>query len=246
MPFEIGDRVEFTQDVSLTGNTATIPKGKIGCVTAVDNNIYSVEVFKDFIVNGIPENSLRLIAESINDGRRYIIINSIVERLKLINRKNPMPQTAFASQAGTEPRCYPFDISYVSLRSETPDSLIGDNLLPALLVQYGDGMRSYSTGPKGYSRIGEVTEYMTVIVRAVVQQMRNPASPLEFIPLTLVIANLHEAIESAVGDGPNLGVPGVRAIMIPKWDTHDCWGLDFEVIDFQIKVLHVFKRGEGV
>jgi len=251
MAFEVGDKIIFpeasqirSQDVVIT----QVPKNQTGTIKNVypgNTNEYDIEVFDNFVIHNIPESFIQEKVEAIN-GRRYRIICAICDRLKLINRKNPIPRTASGSQSGTPADFYPIDINYVSLRSETPDSLIGDKLLPALLVQYGDGMRSYRTGKEAYARIGEVTEYMTVIVRAVVQQMRNPENPMEFIPLTLVIANLHEAIESAIGDGPNLGIDGVRAIMTPKWDTHDCWGLDFEVIDFHIKILHVFKRGEGV
>lgn len=178
-------------------------------------------------------------------GRRHQIINRITERLRLISRNNPVPQTMFDEQAGAEPVCYPMDIKFVSLRSETPIDLIRDDLLPALLVQYGDGRRSYGTDKSGYARIGEVTEYMSVIVRGVVQQMRDPVT-MKPIPLTVVIANLHESIEYAVGDGPNLGVPGVKAIMVPQWDVHDCWGLDYEIIDFKVIIIHTYKRGKGV
>lgn len=245
MAFTVGDKVVFPADTDIP-NCAEIPKSQKGVISAVTaSDTYSVEVFNGFIVHGVQETSLTLDTTELAHGRRYSIIKEIVDRLKLINKKNPMPQTCLSEQSGASLINYPMDIKLVSLRSETPISLQEDNMLPALLVQYGDGMRSYSTGAKGYSRIGEVTEYMTVIIRAVVQQVRDEET-WKIVPLTLVIAQLHESIESAVGDGPNLGVPGVRAIMIPRWDVADCWGLDYEIIDFEVKIIHVFKRGEGV
>lgn len=163
---------------------------------------------------------------------------------------------------------YPMSVNCVLLEPLQPIALDRDNLLPALIVQYGDGIRKYkpyrrAPGSHEQSRntfntTNEVEETMTVNIRAILRPSLE--STLELAKegrltgesLAITIANLHESIDTALGDGLDLAyngerIEGMRELVVMKWMTpFDMWATDYAILDIPVMIRHVFHRGSGV
>lgn len=192
-------------------------------------------------------------------GRRGKIIYSLKHRLETIIKDAPKPQVMWDPQA---PANYPISVESVLLEPEEPPALEENGLLPALILQYSDGIRKYGGGEgqrRGYATTNQVEEDMIIVVRAV---MRGVSMGGEDQPVTIIAANMHESIDAALGAGFDLyfngiendgvgegigTIPGIKVIRVIRWKVpYDLWAFGYMVIDFPVMVTHVFTRGKGV
>ena len=197
-------------------------------------------------------------------GRRGKIVMAVKQALERIRQGDPVGRRlAWLPDTGER---YPMSVNAVLLEPLQPINLDRDNLLPAIIVSYGDGIRNYkarrrannSQRDSSYNTLNEVEEDMTVmlrvILRANLEATRELAEQgvLTGESLTITIANIHESIDTALGDGLDLAfngerIEGIRSLRVMRWQTpFDMWANDYAILDIPVIITHVFHRGTGV
>ena len=193
-------------------------------------------------------------------GKRGHIVYAVKERLEKIRRKEdggePRPGVSWSPEYGTD--YYPMTVNKILLEPEDPVGLDRDRLLPCIVVQYSDGVRKYESTPDSYNTINEVEETMMLQLRAVFRAHGNKIGD-EDIPVSIIAANMHESIDTALGAGHDLlytdlheekqgqVIDGMKTIKLMRWKVpFDQWSVDYMVIDFPVSICHVFPRGKGV
>lgn len=222
----------------------------------------SVEFYTDFNTDEV--NAIEVVSFTTpHIGRRGLIVMAVAERLKEIKMGHPVgKRLAWRPDTG---RNYPISVKTVLLEPLQPIALDRDKLLPALIVQYGDGVRKYKSsrsqgrgGRLPYNTHNEYEEAMMVNIRAILRPSLEATQELARQgvltgeSLTITTANLHESIDAALGDGLDLHykgqhIEGIRELVTMKWTTpFDMWASDYAILDIPIQITHVATRGEGV
>lgn len=201
-------------------------------------------------------------------GRRAQIIIAVKDALEKIKMGHPIGnQLAWFPD---ENMFYSMSVKSVLLDPIHPTNLDRDGLLPALIITYGDGLRNYTPTRRdpntqqtrrtrnSFNNLNEVEETVEINVRAVLrpnlQETEQIAEEgaLTGDALTISTANLHEAVDNALGDGLNLHYRGerieeIRELKVMRWATpYDMWQMDYQVLDIPVQITHVFTRGKGV
>ena len=197
-------------------------------------------------------------------GRRGKIVIAVKQALERIRQGDPVGRRiAWLPDTGER---YPVSINCVLLEPLQPINLDRDNLLPAIIVSYGDGIRDYkarrrannSQRDSSYNTLNEVEENMTVMLRVILQANLEATRELAEQgvltgeSLTITTANIHEAIDTALGDGLDLAfngerIEGIRSLRVMRWQTpFDMWANDYAILDIPVIITHVFHRGTGV
>ena len=239
-----------------------------------DNRTLMVSVQREYTVpvdtpNAITDNQVvRFTTPHI--GRRGLIVLAVKDALERIKQGDPVGRRlAWKPDTGDT---YPMSVNCVLLEPLQPINLQRDNLLPALIVSYGDGIRNYKayrqtnlpsarsskTRTNSFNTLNEVEEVMTVMIRAILQPNLESTRELarEGIltgeSLTVTTANLHESIDTALGDGLDLSykgerIEGIKELKVMRWQTpFDMWANDYAILDIPVMITHVFHRGTGV
>ena len=114
-------------------------------------------------------------------GRRARIVMAVVEALGKIKQGHPANRIAWQNQSPDSGDTYPLSVKAVLLEPLQPVNLERDGLLPALIVQYGDGVREYkpirnnpnnrfsSRSSQNYATLSEYEETMMVTIRAILR-----------------------------------------------------------------------------
>ena len=195
-------------------------------------------------------------------GKRGHIIYAVKERLEKIRREQDggleRVGTTWSPTPEDQPDYFPITVNKILLEPEDPVALDRDRLLPAIVIQYSDGIRKYESTPDSYNTINEIEETMMLQLRAVFRAQGNKIGD-EDIPVSIIAANIHESIDSVLGAGHDLAytskhpekegqvIDGMKTIKTMRWKVpFDLWSVDYMVIDFPVSLCHVFPRGKGV
>ena len=193
-----------------------------------------------------------------------------VEALGKIKQGHPANRIAWQNQSPDSGDTYPLSVKAVLLEPLQPVNLERDGLLPALIVQYGDGVREYkpirnnpnnrfsSRSSQNYATLSEYEETMMVTIRAILRPTLEATLELATEggltgeSLTIMTANLHESIDTALGDGLTLSfrgerIEGIKELKVMKWTTpFDMWASDYAILDIPVQITHTVTRGKGV
>ena len=155
--------------------------------------------------------------------------------------------TELFEQLKGSPSEFPVQVKTVQKRYVHWTTLDGQGAIPALLLNYGRGLRKLEGGQNTrYASLGETEEHLPFALMAVMKE--SPETPK---PITDQVSDMHYTVERLINGSPDLDVDGVVSTRIETEDTSEgaisaLQGIPFELIKFRIIVTHLYRSNTSV
>ena len=155
--------------------------------------------------------------------------------------------TELFEQLKESPSEFPVQVKTVQKRYVHWTTLDQQGAIPALLLNYGRGLRKLEGGQNTrYAALGETEEHLPFALMAVMKE--SPETPK---PITDQVSDMHYTVERLLNGSPDLDVDGVVRAKVETEDTSEgaisaLQGTPFELIKFRIIVTHIYRSGGSV